>query len=109
VAFIKAERVPESIPEGFVPLAPDLAVEVMSPSNSASEMSRKIHLFFQHGTQIVWLVHPADKTIDVYQHAAGETTVKFLSSDDTLTDGDVLPGFSLALSELFNTDNADDD
>lgn len=107
IAFIREDRVPESIPEGFVPLAPDLAVEVMSPSNSASEMSRKIDLFFRHGTQLVWVVHPATKKIDVYQVADDKTTVMFLNRRDTLTGGEVLPGFSLALSHLFDADNTD--
>jgi Uma2 family endonuclease len=109
IGFIRAERVPEKLPDGFVPLAPDLAVEVMSPSNSASEMSQKIKLFFQHGTQLVWVVHPTTKKMDVYQSIDGETKVDFLDINDTLTGGEVLPDFSLSLSELFETNDLDDE
>lgn len=102
IAFIRADRVPKDPVEGFVPLAPDLAVEVMSPSNNASEMSRKIDLLMQHGTQVVWIVHPKTKTIDVYSADADNVKVTFLKIDDTLTGGTVLPDFTLKLSDLFS-------
>lgn len=102
IAFIRADRVPKDPVEGFVPLAPDLAVEVMSPSNNASEMSRKIDLLMQHGTQVIWIVHPKTKTIDVYSADADNVKVTFLKIDDTLTGGTVLPDFTLKLRDLFS-------
>jgi Uma2 family endonuclease len=101
IGFIRAERIPAELPDGFVPFAPDLAVEVMSPGNSASEMSRKVALFFQHGTRLIWVVHPNDRKVDVYHPADDGAKIQFLGMDDTLDGGDVLPGFSLAIRELF--------
>lgn len=102
VAFIRADRIPNEIPDGFAPFAPDLAVEVMSPGNTMTEMSRKVDLLFGHGTKIVWIIHPKTKSVDVYQSIQGEVNVKFLKTKDTLTGGDVLPSFELKLSELFD-------
>lgn len=101
IAFIRADRVPKEPVEGYLPFAPDLAVEVMSPSNNASEMSRKIDLLMQHGTQLIWIVHPTTKAIDVYSADGDIVKVSFLKLADTLTGGVVLPDFTLKLSELF--------
>lgn len=101
VAYIRAERIPDDIPDGFVPFAPDLAVEVMSPRNDATEMSRKVDMLIVHGTKLVWIVHPKTKTVDVYQPGEDHVTIQFLKNKDTLTGGDVLPGFKLLLRELF--------
>lgn len=103
-AFVKKERLPQEEPEGFLPLAPDLSVEVLSPSNRASEMNRKIALLFAHGTQLVWVVHPQAHKVDVYRPAEkGEgVQVTFLDSTDTLTGNSILPGFTLPLSKLFD-------
>jgi Uma2 family endonuclease len=101
IGFVQDERLPDGLPDGFIPLAPDLAVEVMSPGNSAGEMSRKVKLFFEHGTRLIWIVHPHDRQIDVYQPTDEGATVNFLGMDDTLTGGDVLPGFTLKISDLF--------
>lgn len=102
IAFIHADRIPDKIPDGFVPFAPDLAVEVMSPGNDATEMSRKVDLLFEHGTSLIWIVHPKTKSVDVYQSTKDGVKVEFLKIEDTLSGGDVLPGFELLLSELFD-------
>lgn len=101
IAFVRADRVPTEPVEGYLPLAPDLAVEVMSPSNTAGEMSRKVDLLMQHGTQLVWIVHPTTKAIDVYAKEDDKVNVNFLKDNDTLTGGTVLPNFSLKLTDLF--------
>jgi len=90
-----ARRVPR------VPLlnfGPDLAIEVLSPSNTPQEMSRKLHDYFAAGVQLVWYVDPAARTVEVFT-AANQSLV--LREDQTLTGEPVLPGFSLALRELF--------
>lgn len=102
IAFIRADRVPKDPVEGYLSLAPDLAVEVMSPSNNASEMSRKIDLLMQHGTQVIWIVHPTTKTIDVYSADDNSVKVSFLKQDDILSGGTVLPEFTLKLTDLFS-------
>ena len=101
IGFIRAEQIPDELPEGFIPFAPDLAVEVLSPGNSAGEMSRKVELFFRYGTRLIWVVHPNQRKVDVYHPAEDGATVQFLGLDDTITGGDVLPGFSLAIRDLF--------
>lgn len=101
IGFIRDEQVSDDLPDGFVPFAPDLVVEVMSPGNSASEMSRKVELFFRHGTRLIWVVHPAEQKVDVYHPAENGANVSFLGVADTLHGGAVLPGFSLAIADLF--------
>lgn len=101
IAFVHADRLPTEPVESYLSLTPDLAVEVMSPSNNASEMSRKIDLLMQHGTQLIWIVHPTLKTIDVYTKDGDKVNVNFLKDDDTLTGGTVLLDFSLKLTDLF--------
>jgi Uma2 family endonuclease len=103
VAFIAAARVPTELPDGYVPFAPDLAVEVVSPGNAKEEISMKIEAYLRYGTRLVWIVYPKQQKIHVYRPnaATGEASLKFLYLDDTLDGEDVLPGFKLPLRELF--------
>jgi Uma2 family endonuclease len=79
-------------------LYPDLAVEVLSEGNTLAEMERKLKEYFLAGTRLVWFVDPDARTVEVYT-SPDESTL--LTEADTLTGGDVLPGFTLALKELF--------
>jgi len=79
-------------------LAPDLAVEVLSPNNTAREMDRKLHDYFAAGTRLVWYVYPSDHTVKVFTKP-GRGTV--LREGEALQGGKVLPGFELPLKELF--------
>jgi Uma2 family endonuclease len=99
VAFVSQERL-QSIEnlDKFVPFAPDLAVEVLSPGNTVSEMDEKIALYFSAGSRQVWIVKPKQRTIAVY---SSPFDVRILGEQDTLDGGDVLPGFELELSKLF--------
>ena len=98
-AFISHERLStiEDL-DKFAPFAPDLAVEVMSPSNTAREMEKKVALYFAAGARAVWVFNPKKKTVAVY---TSPTDVRTLSEEETLEGGDVLPGFTLELSKLF--------
>jgi Uma2 family endonuclease len=99
VAFVQASRLTGGVPgRGYLPLAPDLAVEILSPSNTAAEMARKLADYFGHGTRLVWLVDPDAREITV--HAAGAIP-RLLRDADTLDGGDVLPGFSTPVAALF--------
>lgn len=99
LAFISAERLPEGpVPTGFWPLAPDLAVEVVSPSNSAAEMQEKVLQYLDYGTRTVWVVQPRTCTIEVWRPGAD---VRILREGETLDGGDVIPDFHLAIGELF--------
>ena len=77
---------------------PDLAVEVLSPSNTAQEMERKLHDYFAAGVLLVWYVDPVARTVEVFT-AADQSVV--LRQDQSLTGAPVLPGFLLPLSKLF--------
>ena len=79
--------------------APDLAVEVLSESNRAGSMGRKIREYFTHGTKLVWVVNPRACTIAVYTDPTNST---ILTRADTLVGSEVLPGFSVPLAELFD-------
>ncbi len=100
-AFVSWERLPGGkIPHAPIPkLAPDLAVEVLSAGNTKKEMDRKLRDYFQAGARLVWYVDPKTRTITVY--TAPDQATK-LTVKDTLDGGDVLPGFSLPLRELFD-------
>ncbi len=101
VSFIRWERFPQPgvVPDvAAVDLAPDLAIEVVSESNTSAEMKRKRKEYFLAGVRRVWLVHPRARTVEVYSDP--ETCTRFQDTD-TLTDKAVLPGFTLSLATLF--------
>jgi Uma2 family endonuclease len=99
VAFVAAKRLPdEAIWEGFVPFAPDLAVEIESPSNSQSELLGKVALYLEGGTRLVWLVRPKQRTVTVFRPDSPE---QMLGEADPLTGGSVLPGLALPLHKVF--------
>ena len=78
---------------------PNLAIEVVSPSNTIAEMDDRIAYFFKTGVQLVWVVHPQSKQVCVYQSTKD---CRILEISDVLDGGKVLPGFMLPLTELFN-------
>ena len=103
VAFIHRDRAPQPFPARFVPTMPDLAVEVLSPSNTVPEARRKAELYLQHGTALVWLVNPEEKQVEVWRRTADDETVTAsIGSDGVLNGEPVLPGFSLDLGSLFS-------
>jgi len=86
-------------PEKPVPLmAPDLAVEVISKSNTQQEMDRKLGEYFEAGVRLVWYVYPNQRQVIVYTSPTDATT---LGETDTLTGGEVLTGLSIDLKEFF--------
>ena len=98
VSFISAERLPpDEFPHGYPTLAPDLAVEVLSPSERPGMRREKMRDYFAAGTRLVWEVDPAQRTITVYRSAQDGTT---LAATDELTGAEVLPGFACRVGEL---------
>ena len=89
--------------EGFLPGAPDIAVEVVSPSNTAAEIERKVAEYLAAGSQRVWVVRSATRREprSVVVHRADDSIVTY-TGDDVITDKELLPGFSLPLSEVFD-------
>ncbi|HET9582162.1 MAG TPA: Uma2 family endonuclease [Gemmatimonadota bacterium] len=99
VAFISAGRFPRTdVPQGFWRVAPDLAVEIVSPSNSATEIQEKVLEYLEVGAALVWVVDPRIRTVTVFR---SKTDVRVLTEEGVLEGGDVLPGFQLAIAELF--------
>jgi Uma2 family endonuclease len=99
VAFIARERVPAAgLPQGYFPGAPDLAVEVVSPSDAATEVQQKVDDYLVAGTQQVWVVYPDQQKVVVFS-ATGEG--RYLSAADVLDGGALLPGFTCPVGELF--------
>lgn len=97
VAFIRKERLAGD-PDKFFEGAPDLAVEVVSPSDQAQEVTDKAAAWLAAGAVEVWVVWPETRTITVHRAGADPQT---LGEDDTLTGGDVLPGFRCRVGEVF--------
>ncbi|MDX2078134.1 MAG: Uma2 family endonuclease [bacterium] len=101
VSFVAKGRLSEPLPH-LLPLAPDLAVEVISPSNTITEMNQKIEDYFKYGTKIVWLVYPEIKTVDVWHQLEDGTLTKHkFEIQDTLSGEDVLPNFTLPVAKIF--------
>lgn len=99
VAFICADRLPLDLDrDGFFDGAPDLAVEVVSPTDRPRDVSRKVREYLQAGTQLVWVIEPRKQ--HVTEHAPGQEP-RVLTGDMALDGGAVLPGFTLPLRELF--------
>ncbi|HEV8062989.1 MAG TPA: Uma2 family endonuclease [Gemmataceae bacterium] len=101
VAFVAWDRFPDRrVPKQPIPtLAPDLAIEVLSVSNTPAEMSRKRQDYFAKGTHLVWEIDPRTRTASVY--TAPEPPIAILTEADVLDGSPVLPGFTLALRDLF--------
>ena len=101
VSFISWDRFPgRRLPAKPIPdLAPDLAVEVLSPSNTEREMTRKLHEYFAGGCRLAWYFPYGQRVVRVYTDPA---TVRTLHEDDVLDGGAVLPGFTLRLRDLFD-------
>jgi Uma2 family endonuclease len=101
VAFAGWTRVRAlSMPRDAAPLlAPDLAVEVLSPTNAIREMKRKRGEYFSAGVRLVWIVDPVNRTVAVYE--SDDDPISILKETDALDGRDVLPGFSYPVRDLF--------
>ena len=102
IAFVSIHDIPDGkVPREPVPmLPPTLAIEILSESNTKAEMRQKVREYFESGSRLVWLVDPATKTVAVFDQAS-EEPARALALTDTLDGGEVLPGFTIAITELF--------
>ena len=100
IAYISSERLPigEDVP-GYSEIVPDLVVEVVSPSDSLREVREKALMWLEYGVRLAWIVHPSARTVDVY-HADGK--ILTLMESDTLDGGDMLPGFTCQVRDVFS-------
>ena len=100
VAFLRAERVPpEGAEDAYIAGAPDLVVEIASPSQFRPEMGAKAWLWLQRGARLAWVVWPTRRQVDVW--VPGRDEPRTLILGDALDGADVLPGFSYTLTDLF--------
>jgi Uma2 family endonuclease len=99
LAYVRADRLPpKEQRRAFLELAPDLVVEIVSPSDSSSDVNDKVMQYLDLGVKLVWLVHPSTRSVNVYTH---DRTARILSEDDELNGGEVLPGFRLRIADIF--------
>jgi Uma2 family endonuclease len=106
VAFLSRSRFPDGrFPqEAYPALAPDLAIEVLSPGNTKAEMMRKRIEYFHSGVRLVWIVDCRSRSVAVYTTPVGVTV---LDEEATITGGDVLPGFESVVADFFSDLDAD--
>lgn len=99
IGFFREDRYPGGMPaRGFYPLPPDLAVEVISPTDRKSDIAEKQTLYAKAGVPLVWWVDPERKTVTVYRLGRAPEVV---GATGMLDGGDVLPGFTLDLQTIF--------
>lgn len=100
VSFVIKERLQgiKRLPKGYFQGAPDLVVEVISPNNTFEELHQKIVEYFDNGCRLLWVINPDEKTVLVYHKPEPD---KLLKVTDNLDGEDILPGFTLSVSELF--------
>ncbi|MEM6313674.1 MAG: Uma2 family endonuclease [Planctomycetota bacterium] len=104
VSFVRREDLPNGqVPSEPVPLLRlSLAVEVLSQANTDDEMATKINEYFESGSELIWLVNPADRTVRIYDAPDAPNRFRQITATDTLDGGNVLPGFEVKVAELFD-------
>jgi Uma2 family endonuclease len=97
VSYWSRERLPV-VPRGYIEIAPDLAVEVISPDDRYARIQQKVKYYLEKNVRLLWVVDPDDRSATV--HRPGRM-MDILNENDTLTGEDVLPGFSCPVAQLF--------
>jgi Uma2 family endonuclease len=99
IAFVRRERLEVmGETESYWPAAPDLAVEVNSPSDTVREIEKKVMEWLEFGSQLVWVVSSKLHTVTVYRSL---TDIVTLTEKDTLDGGEIVPGFQISIAEIF--------
>ena len=101
IAYFSAEKIPlDARVTGYAEVVPDLVVEVVSPSNSRQEVNDKALMWLRYGVRLVLAVHPDTRTVEA--HREGHRVLTF-TENDTLDGMDVLPGFTCAVRDIFDS------
>ena len=99
VSFIRKERLPEGVTsDGYAYIPPDLAVEVISPNDSAYEVDYKVREYLGAGVPLIWVINPEDRTVRIHRL---DLSVSWLQEHDELSGEDSLPGFRCRVSTIF--------
>ena len=102
VAFLSKAKAPQPFSDKYIPVMPDLAVEILSPSDTLRQARRKAAVYLRYGTQLVWIVLPAEKGVDVCRSVDGSRLdIEFVGNEGSLSGEQILPGFELELGLLF--------
>jgi Uma2 family endonuclease len=96
IAYWSKERLP-AVPLGYIEIAPDMLVEVLSPSNTTKQILAKLAEYFARGVRLVWVIAPEDRTLTVYRRPEEG---RLLHESATVTGEDVLHGFTCRVSDL---------
>ena len=106
LAFFASERLPLNVAiPGYADVVPNLVVEVRSPNNGRWQLYDKAHMWLYYGAEVVWVVLPETRSVDVYRSQRDISTVR---GDDELTGGDVLPGFRCSMADIFGAPSESD-
>ena len=97
IAFVSKSRIPDARGISWLALGPDLAVEVISPGNTAGDIQRKVQQLLRAGTRLIWLVYPDTRMVEAHTPDGAKT----FREDDTLSGGDALPGFEIRVGDIF--------
>lgn len=102
VSFVRTERLPSrNVAHRYYEGTPDLAVEILSPDDRATEVARKVAGYLRAGTRAVWVLDPESRTLVVH---TPDGLARLHASDETVDGGDALPGFSATVASLFPDD-----
>jgi Uma2 family endonuclease len=99
-AFVRYEGLPDPLPEGFVPLVPDLVVETRSPNDTAREVAQKAAEWLAAGVRLVWVIEPQKRAITTYRTGRDP---QVLTVGETFDGKDVLPDLSIPVTSIFPT------
>jgi Uma2 family endonuclease len=98
ISILSNQRISAAPKDGWVERSPELAVEIVSPSDSAQDLEIKVEQYLRYGAQQVWVFFPKQKQVHIHQSGAARIV---LNESETLTGGDLLPGFSVKVADLF--------
>jgi Uma2 family endonuclease len=103
VSFIRMGRLPEErIPQGHIPIPPDLAVEVVSPGDLAFEIDDKVELYLSAGVRLIWVVSPKTRGVRIHRPKDAQAgPISGLTESQRISGEDVLPGFECDIAEFF--------
>jgi Uma2 family endonuclease len=97
VSFVSSTRIRQADQDGWIEGAPELAVEVVSPANTAQDLEDKIEQYLAFGARAVWVIYPKQRRVRIYR-AGGEHTA--LDDTDEITETELFPGLSIPVSEI---------